>query len=135
MGTRKARNLPVQLNRVRQRFERWRGTRKVPSRIPKPLWASAVKLASTYGISRTARVLRLDYYALKNRVEGAPAVAASKMPTRAAFLEVPPPVWSNSGECTLELEDAGGAKLRVHLKGFGAPDLAELSRSFWQSES
>jgi len=38
------------------------------------------------------------------------------------------------GECTLELEDAGGAKLRVHLKGFETPDLAALSRSFWQSE-
>jgi hypothetical protein len=34
----------------------------------------------------------------------------------------------------LELEDAGGAKLRVHLKGFEAPDLAALSGSFWQSE-
>jgi len=35
---------------------------------------------------------------------------------------------------TLDLEDAGGAKLRVYLKGFEAPDLAALSRSFWQSE-
>jgi hypothetical protein len=35
----------------------------------------------------------------------------------------------------MELEDAGGAKLRVHLKGFETPDLAALSRSFWQSQS
>ena len=27
------------------------------------------------------------------------------------------------------------AKLRVRLKGFEAPDLAALTRSFWQSES
>jgi hypothetical protein len=97
-----------------------------------------VKAADTYGTSRTARALRVDYYALKKRVEGAPAVTASKTHEKASgatFLEVPPPVWTGSGECTLELEDAGGAKLRVHLKGFGAPDLVELSRSFWQSES
>ena len=56
------------------------------------------------------------------------------MPGR-QFLELPAAAWAGCGECTLELEDAGGAKLRVHLKGFEAPDLAALSRSFWQSES
>jgi hypothetical protein len=53
----------------------------------------------------------------------------------ATFLELAPPSWAGCGECTLELEDAGGAKMRVHLKGFEAPDLAALSRSFWQIES
>ena len=138
MGTREARDLPARLNRVRQRFERWRRTREVRSRIPEPLWATAVKAAGTYGIHRTARALRVDYYALKKRLEGSPAVTASRTPEEgsgATFFEVPAPVWAGPGECTMELEDAGGAKLRVHLKGFGAPDLAELSRSFWQSES
>ncbi len=31
----------------------------------------------------------------------------------------------------LELEDAAGAKMRIGLKGFAMPDLAALSRSFW----
>ena len=138
MGTRKTRDLPVRLETVRQRFERWRRTRKVRSRIPEPLWASAVKVAGTYGIHRTARALRVDYYALKKLVEGRHAVTASKASGEVAgatFLELPPAAWPGPGECTLELEDTSGAKLRVHLKGFGAPDLAELSRSFWQSES
>ena len=138
MGTSKTRDLPVRLKTLRQRFERWRRTRKGRSRIPKPLWASAVKMAGTYGTGRTARALRVDYYALKKRAEGRRAVTASKTPGEAAggtFLEVPPAVWAGSGECTLELENAAGAKLRVHLKGFVAPDLAELSRSFWQSGS
>jgi hypothetical protein len=34
----------------------------------------------------------------------------------------------------LELEDAGGAKMRVHLKGVEAPDITALSRSFWGFE-
>lgn len=138
MGTSKTRDLPVRLKTLRQRFERWRRARKVRSRIPEPLWTSAVKVAGTYGTGRTARALRVDYYALKKRVEERHAVTASKAAGEVAggtFLEVPPAMWAGSGECTLELEDAAGAKLRVHLKGFGAPDLAELSRSFWQSRS
>ena len=38
-------------------------------------------------------------------------------------------------ECTLELEDAEGAKMRVYLKGVAMPDLAALSRSFWRGDS
>lgn len=137
MTTQRTRDLPVRLQGLRRRFERWRRTRKVRGRIPEPLWAAAVKLAGAYGIHRTAKALRVDYYSLKKRVEGGPAATASTVPAGAAgatFLEVPPPAWPGCGECTLELEDAGGAKLRVHLKGFEASDLAALSRSFWQSE-
>ncbi len=138
MSTKRRHDLPARLVGLRQRFEGWRRTRKVRSRIPEPLWAAAVKLAAKYGIHQTAKALRVDYYALKKRVDGAPAVTASKLPEAAAgarFLELPAAAWAGSGECTLELEDADGAKLRVHLKGFEAPDLAALSRSFWQSES
>jgi len=138
MSTKKRRDLPSRLEGLRRRFEDWRRARKVRTRIPEPLWASAVKLATRYGIHRTAIVLRVDYYALKKRVEGTPAAIASKTPAEVAgaqFLELPAATWVGCGECTLELEDAGGAKLRVHLKGFETPDLAALSRSFWQSES
>jgi len=137
MSTKRTGDLPARLAGLRRRFERWRQTRKVRARIPQPLWASAVKLAGRYGIHRTAKALRLDYYALKKRVERAPAAIASKAPVATAeakFLELPAAAWGGSGECTLELEDAGGSKLRVHLKGFEAPDLAALSRSFWQGE-
>jgi hypothetical protein len=138
MSAKRTRDLPARLEGLRRRFERWRRTRKVRARIPEPLWASAVKLAGRYGIHRTAKALRVDYYALKKRVEGAAAVIASKMPAEVAktqFVELPTAAWPGSGECTLELEDAGGAKLRVRLKGFAAPDLAALTRSFWQRES
>ncbi len=144
MSTKETGTLPTRLKSLRQRFDRWRRTRKVRSRTPEPLWASAVKLAGRYGIHRTAKALRVDYYALKKRVERNDGIAgaqqdsaatASKTASEAEFLELPTAAWPGSGECTLELEDAIGAKLRVHLKGFAAPDLAALSRSFWQSES
>jgi len=147
MGTKRTRRLPGPLEELRRRFERWRRTHQARSRISEPLWAAAVKLAGRYGLHRTAKALRVDYYSLKKRIErdavsaGArqhTASSASKAPAKGAgarFLELPAAAWPGGGECTLELEDAGGAKLRVHLKGFAAPDLAALSRSFWQSES
>ena len=139
MGTRKTRELPARLERVRRRFERWRRTRKGRTPIPDPLWASAVKLAGTYGISRTASVLRVHYYSLKKRVdkEAASSPDESGRASVAPFVElaVPTSPSSGCGECLLELEDAGGAKMRVHLKGVAAPDLAALSRSFWGGES
>jgi hypothetical protein len=138
MSTKRKRDLPARLEGLRRRFERWRRTRKVRSRIPEPLWASAVKLAGRYGTHRTARALRVDYYALKKRIEGEAAATASNAPEgtdRRAFLELPAAAWVGAGECTLELEDASGAKLRIHLKGFEAPDVTALSRSFWQIES
>jgi hypothetical protein len=137
MGTEKTRDLPARLEKVRRQFEGWRRTRKVRSRIPESLWASAVKVAGTHGIHRTAKALRVDYYSLKTRVEGGVA-AVQDVPQReaaATFLELCPPPRNGSCQCTLEFEDAGGAKMRVHYRGVEPPDLAALSRSFWQTES
>jgi len=132
MGTKRTRGLPARLERLRRRFERWRGTHKARSRIPEPLWGSAMKMAGTYGLNRTARALRLDYYAFKKRIERQPATAPNLSErTASTFLELPLPASPGACECTLELENAGGAKMRVTLKGVATPDLAALSRSFW----
>jgi hypothetical protein len=88
-------------------------------------------LVGTYGLHRTGRALRLDYYSLKQRVEQR-STAASDLPgvaTAPAFLELAP--VADRCECTVELEDAAGAKMRVHLKDAPMPDLVALSRSFW----
>ena len=135
MGTRKRGGLPARLEAARRRFEVWRRTRKVRTRIPESLWASAVRVATTYGIHRTSKTLRVDYYSLKKRMEGdasSPGVADGE--TVGRFLELAAPASAGFGECILELEDASGATMRVHLKGVAAPDLAALSRSFWGVE-
>jgi hypothetical protein len=143
MSTRKKHRLPPGLEAVRRRFERWRLTHTPRSRIPDALWDAAVRLAGRCGVHRTARALRLQYYSLKDRVERQSAVVSERS-TRyggPAFLELSPPADHglagmpvNACECTLELEDAGGAKMRVHLKTAQPPDLAALSRSFWNPE-
>ena len=129
--------LPGHLEQVRRRFELWRRSRQRGTRIPESLWASAVNLAGTCGIHRTAKALRVDYYGLKKRVEQKGAFSRrlpedGSVPT---FVELALPAETGSGQCILEWEDAEGAKMRVHLKGVEAPDLVALSRSFWGAES
>ncbi len=133
----KDRRLPARLEDVRRRFEDWRQNHRARSRIPESLWASAVKMADRYGINRTARALRLDYYSLKKRLDPKAAATggASKGEALATFLEVAPLPSAVAGECTVELEDAGGAKMRIHLKGHEMPDLTVLARSFWDLPS
>jgi len=135
MRTGSTRDLPPRLEGMGRRFDRWRRTRKGRSRIPKTLWALAVKAAGKYGLARTARVLRLDYYALKKRIDAAGSRLASDREGVTAFVELTPPPPTGSPECILELEDPGGAKMRVHLKGVETPDLTALSRSFWSIEA
>ena len=199
MNASKRRDLPAGLEGVRQRFERWRQSRRGHARIPDSLWAAAVKAAGRHGLHRTVRALRLDYYSLKERVEqqagtardpvargavgrrrpsarkpidrqpssarkpldrrrssarGAAAHGRSSLRRRSgrrradtaqslpAFLELAPSaihecVAAPAGpcQCMVEWEDAAGAKMRVELKGAPMPDLAALSRSFWNPGS
>ena len=57
MGTKQRGQLPPDLVRGRSRFQAWREQRKPGSRIPQPLWATAIRLAKAHGVSRTAAVL------------------------------------------------------------------------------
>lgn len=131
--------VPAPLENARRRFERWRRTSRPKSRIPEPLWQAAASMAEQYGLHRTARVLRLDYYSLKKRLDARAASRAAASPPDAAvgspFIELPPAAAPVAGECIVELEDGSGAKMRIQLKGAAPPDLAALSRSFWRSES
>lgn len=138
MKTVTAYDLPVRLEAIRRRLERWRQTRTWRSRIPAGLWASAAKAAGRYGLNPTARALGLDYKSLQRHVAAAgrsDRPMGNARPGRqapATFVELASPVGSGSlTECVLELENAGGAKMRIHLKGVPVPDLAALSRSLW----
>lgn len=156
------RGVASDLASVRRRLEAWRRAREKRGRIPESLWAAAVKVAGRHGVNRTASVLRLDYYSLKERVgreetsgRGAPRASASKRPQRGAsttagtpfsptsprstdangptFVELPPAAWPGGGECVVEWADGDGATMRIRLSGGATADLAALSRSFWGS--
>jgi hypothetical protein len=136
MGTSKTRALPPQLDGLRRRFERWRRSREIGSRIPEALWAAAVKLATAYGINPTAKALGVDYYSLKKRLaEKSASRSRLVAPAQGAtFVEVSAAARAGIPECILELEDVEGAKMRIHLKGIEPLDLTALSRSLWEVE-
>jgi hypothetical protein len=102
----------------------------VGTRIPERLWTLAVKLAESHGLSRTASVLRLDYYTLKKRLESTQSLGRT---ATSAFVELSPTPLAVPGECVIEFENDSGSTLRVHLRGCEMPDLVALGRSFWEN--
>jgi hypothetical protein len=120
------------------------------------LWNSAVKLAGTYGLCRTARTLRLDYNALKRRVEsagvnGSPVGPMPKRKTRTrsrsnvrksaqdpamTFVELPVLERCGPPECIVELDHPHGAKMRIRLTGQQSSEVvAVVSQAFFGAGS
>jgi hypothetical protein len=123
MRSRKTEAIPARLEAGRRRFEQWRRTRQGRARIPEQLWRSAVKLAGVYGLCRTARALRLDYNALKRRVNSVEPQEASEPETARAFVELVPPSRACNPECIVELDHPGGATMRIRLTGGQSPEV------------
>jgi hypothetical protein len=101
-------------------------------RIPERLWTLAANLAATYGVSKTASTLKLDYYSLKRRLPEITMPAAQG--GQPAFLDLSVPALAAPGECVIECENADGARMRIHWKGVSLPDLAALASRFWSAE-
>jgi len=130
MVKRKRLEVPARLAGLEQQFAAWRKTRAKCERIPERLWKAAAKLAVEFGLSRTAKLLKVDYYHLKKRLDRY-GVSSNRNP---AFMEIPPVAFPSSGECVIEFDDGAGASMRVHLKGADLPDVLALGRSFWNAE-
>src|SRR3954454_14304625 len=124
MGAIERGSLPADLVRGRARFQAWRTRRKVGTRIPRTLWAVAVRLAKTHGVCRAATALGLDYYNLKNRTESPAAPRRSGGP---ALVELAAPAMV-AKRCRVELDNGSGATLRVQLVGYDAADIEALAR-------
>lgn len=135
MATRGKQKLPAELARAAARWAQWRRTRVLGTRIPESLWKSALELAARHGVSRTAIALRVDYYALKKRLNAqTPPRRAERTGAAApAFVELTPPSLATAGGCVIEFEKPSGAKMRVELPGSQLLDLAVLGRSFWEA--
>jgi hypothetical protein len=109
---------------------RWRSTKPLGARIPEALWSRAVALASTHGVAKVARVLRLDYVRLKRRLMAEAEAGAAPPP---GFVEMTlglPPAGSG---CTLALFDACGRALRIAWTRPLASEVAAVARSLWEA--
>jgi hypothetical protein len=128
MSTSQATTLPVALRTARRQLDRWRSRHRPHTRLPDELWSKAVTLARRHGLNKTASALGLKYYSLKKRIEakGAGVSKAAKVPCE--FVELlPSPMPASSIECTIELDDARGTMVRMHVKGARIADLASLA--------
>ena len=129
MGTSQHGQRPPDLVRAQHQVQAWREQRKPGCRIPLSLWGTAVRLAKAHGVSRTAALLRLDYYRLKKQAE---AATTPPQPSNPAFVELTPPVRV-AKQCRLELDNGSGATMRVQLVGYDAADIEALARGFWDA--
>jgi hypothetical protein len=127
MGAKNRQKLPLDLARGQARFRAWREQRKPGDRIPRPLWAIAVRMAKLYGVNRTVLAFGLDRQYLQRHIATTAAPAQANNP---AFVELPPANLAVK-ECRLELDNGAGATMRVQFTGYDAADLEALSLSFW----
>ena len=125
--------LAPNLDHVCREFDAWRRRRRGRSPIPPRLWGLAVEHAQAAGVHFTARRLRLNYYSLKQRVDGVGTFRVPGARAVPAFVEVVPSSrpLAGSSECVVDLADARGATMRIVLKSAALPDLAALSQVFW----
>ena len=131
------------VEQLRRRFEQFRSTHAVRSRLPEELWAAAAKLARRDGIEATALALDVDRPSLqkwmdrfepgaqprprrqvRQRRTGRTASAAP------AFVELLAQTTGAAPSCLVEVESQRGAKMRLELKGIPTSTLAELIRAF-----
>lgn len=127
--------IPVEIEKLRRQVELWRRTRRQREPMPGPLWESAACVARRHGVSRVARVVRLDYHTLKERFDSLDSQQSVKPGNMPAFIEMQLPFSACASECLVELEHPRGDRMRIHVKGTPAPDLAALIRSFRGTES
>lgn len=98
------------IEQLRRQVERWRSKRRPGQAMPERLWAAAAKLAQRHGVWPTARALGLAYPKLKQWVQG--GRQPPEVPSSPAFVELIAPV---GGSCCIELEGAGGMRLRIEV--------------------
>ena len=127
---------PITLEEVRDQFAQWRTTRpKGRNRIPDELWQRAIDLVGCHTVNEVARSLSLNHSELKSRYEAGHLPASTPVsPDHPRFVELS---WEARTiavtGCVLELEGAGGRKLKVSVQDDGnGLDVVSLARGLWE---
>ena len=121
------------LEEVRDKFQLWRNNKQGRRRIPDALWQSAVELCKDHSLLNVSRTLRLNYTALKHRVQSTQKIAAPSSGYCSEFVEVDFEQSMLCSECIVELETPNGAKMKMYFKGQQREfDAVDLSKAFWR---
>lgn len=100
--------------------------------MPNELWQLAAEVAAECGVEATAARLQLDAARLRHWMGrlGLKEGAAE----RPKFVELPPLMAACPPECTLELEEPSGRKLRISLKGPATAQALQLGQLLWGNQ-
>ncbi len=128
-------HIPTELKELSCQIEQWRRTRTHRMPMPEQLWVLAANLARQHGLARVARLTRLDYYSLKDRIENLEEGNSVTSAAKPTFIELPLLPVNPVSECTIELEHPRGRRMRIHIKGAPMPDITTLSRTLWGMKS
>ena len=127
--------IPVEIERARLGFARWRKNRKKVTRIPDRLWEAAVHAARLHGVNPTAIALGLDYNHLKDRTQYGRRSTPRERAKSPSFMElIVPSETRHLQGCTVEVENPRGAKMKIHFQNVEMHDLGAWIQRFW-SES
>ena len=126
----------VSLEGVEKRFQQWRDGHEGRVRIPDELWSAAAAAARVHGLHSTARRLHLEYRKLKGftgspalpRRKASPAVKAVAK-TAPQFVELRSAAIGQP-RCTVELQNAAGATLRIEVQGGDLSALSGITQAF-----
>ena len=125
----RSQNLPADLAAARTRIEKWRSVGPARRRLPEEIWEMAADLVPRHGVYRVCRVLRLEYYKVRDRAEA--RRAQSGIQPKPAFVQVAPPDSAVAGTvvgCTIELSDQSGR--RMVIRSAATVDAARLVAAF-----
>lgn len=126
--------LPDKLAQGLCQFEQWRRQQEGRGRLPDHLWSLAVELAREFGVSRTARTLRLGHNTLKQKSQRSEQRDGPDPMPNIPFLELRPDRANTQIECTIDCQRSSGQKIRIQLKGSDWPDLAPLCQGLWGTD-
>lgn len=139
MGREGGRALLRRVDAVRQGIEAWRSQRPKPPAMPEDLWTAAVSLACEHGVYAISQSLRIDYGALKRRVDEAGGEEDRGEDRGSEFVEVRGAQLLESRateedtarESVVEMTRTDGARLVVRLPAQERVDVVGLASAFW----
>ena len=123
------------LEQVQEQFEHWRRSRGKRGAIPDALWQAAIMLFPDYALHRISKALRLNYSALKHRVNAHRSTCEPSDVSTARFIELGLSDPMRPAEVMIEMADQKGATMRMYFKGDAGLDLLELGKAFWSKRS
>jgi len=120
------------LEEVSVQLELWRKGQPKGAGLPGSLWEKAVALSREHGVSRVARVLRLDFYKLREL--GRMGLEVAIQQGSSGFVEVQGMPQCAAQMCRVEMENGMGFKMSLEFQASCPEEVVSLARELWRSQ-